>query len=172
MAMTRANFDIAKDKGEIGEGIVRGYLEKAGWVVYQPMTQGAHCFDMMCIKDKRSSVAFDIKAKARMNAWAATGVNQRHFDEYKAFSDKHNMPFWIVFVDEGMAQVYGNTLDELEKPRTVDGNDYPMIKKFTGQPLIRLWPLFAMKVIQNLTADEAAALARLNQRSYAFEAKP
>ena len=167
LEMTFRSFDQAKDKGAIGEIIVRQYLEKAGWVVYQPMTEGAHCFDMMCIKDKRTSVAFDIKAKARLNAWPATGVNQRHFEEYQAFSEKHNMPFWIVFVDEGCGEVYGNTIQQLEIKRVVKNNIYPRVMDW--RPKIRLWPLEAMRPIAKLTSEQISALSKLNQRSYEFE---
>lgn len=158
------------DKGAVGEKIVRAYLEKAGWVVYQPMTHGAHCFDMLCIKDKKSSVAFDIKAKARLNFLPATGVNQRHFEEYQAFSVKHNMPFWIVFVDEGTAQVYGNTIQELEVARTIEGRGYPCVMAWN--PPTRLWPLAAMRQIARLSPAQVADLSALSQRSYAFEPKP
>ena len=58
--MTRPNFEVALKKGAVGETIVRRILEQKGWVVYQPMTDGAHCFDMLSIKDKKSAIAIDV----------------------------------------------------------------------------------------------------------------
>ena len=165
--MTQRNFDVALRKGAVGEQVVRAFLERAGWVVYQPMTEGAHCFDMLCIKGKRTAVAFDVKAKARLNRYPATGINQRHFEEYAAFSDKHRMPFWVVFVDEGMRAVYGNTIEQLEIPRTVEGREYPVVMPWKVPT--RLWPLEAMRPIHTLTEEQAATLAALNQRSYGYE---
>jgi hypothetical protein len=165
--MTQRNFEVALRKGAVGEQVVRGFLERAGWVVYQPITEGAHCFDMLCIKGNRTAVAFDVKAKARLNRYPATGINQRHFEEYAAFSEKHRMPFWVVFVDEFMGKVYGNAIEELERPRTVEGRQYPMLMPW--KPPIRLWPLAAMRPIHTLTPEQAGELAALNQRSYGFE---
>lgn len=166
--MTQKSFDLALRKGHVGERLVRAFLEEAGWIVYQPITDGAHCFDMLCIKDKRKAIAFDVKAKARLNRYPATGINQRHFEEYAAFSEKHSMPFWVVFVDEGMRQVYGNTIANLEQPRVVDGFQYPAIMPWDVPT--RIWPLQAMRVICNLTAEHVGELAALSQRSYSYEA--
>lgn len=165
--MTRRSFDTALAKGEIGEKIVQSLMERKGWVVYRPETEGAHHFDMLCIKDKRHAVAFDVKAKARMNKWPATGVNQRHFEEYQRFSEKHKMPFWIVFVDEFQREIYGNTISELERPRTIGSVDYPWV--LPSRTPIRLWPLAAMKSISPLDGAMARKLMELNQRGYEYE---
>jgi hypothetical protein len=167
--MTRPSFNVAREKGALGESVVRQILEASGWVVYQPMTDGPHQFDMLCIKNKRSAVAFDIKAKARMNKFPCTGVNQKHFEEYKRFSERHLMPFWIVFVDEGMRSIYGNTIEELEKPRLEGGISYPWTPNW-GTAL-RLWPLSAMRTIAEISEEEAAALSALSQRSYVYEVR-
>jgi hypothetical protein len=165
--MTRPSFEIALQKGEVGEQIVREHLEKKGWVVYQPKTTGAHCFDILALLNKKNAIALDVKAKSRMNKYPATGIDQRHFEEYKNFSDKHLMPFWVVFVDEMQKTVYGNTIDELEKPRTVEGVTYPFVMQ-VAKP-VRLWPLEAMKHIANLEATTAQKLAAFNQRNHGYE---
>lgn len=165
--MTRPNFEIALQKGEIGEQIVRKHLESKGWVVYQPETPGAHCFDILALLNKRNAIALDVKAKSRMNKYPATGIDQRHFEEYKHFSDRHQMPFWVVFVDEMQKTVYGNTIDELEKPRTVEGINYPFVMQIKKP--VRIWPLEAMKPIASLDSDSANKLASFNQRNHGYE---
>lgn len=169
--MTQRNFDIALQKGALGEAVVRRILEANGWVVYQPMTEGAHHFDMLCIKNKRSAAAFDIKAKARMNKFPCTGVNQTHFEEYQRFSEKHLMPFWIVFVDEAMRSIYGNTIEELEKPRQEGNITYPWVMGSKSGTKLRLWPLSAMKTIAAITEEESKSLSAFNQRSYEYEVR-
>jgi hypothetical protein len=166
--MTSKNFEIAMRKGNVGEQIVRAHLESRGWVVYQPITDGPHCFDMLSIRDKRSAIALDVKAKARLNRYPATGINQKHFEEYAAFSEKHKMPFWLVFVDEMERQVYGNTLQELEIPREVEGVIYPAVMPW--RPAIRIWPLAAMKVIANLDDSHCKELVALSQRRHDYKA--
>ena len=166
--MIRSNFDMAKKKGEIGETIVKALIEAKGYSVYQPTTQGAHQFDMLCIKDKKMAIALDVKTKARMNHYPATGVNEQHFMEYKAFSEKHNMPFYIVFVDEGDGRIYGNSLEELEKPQTIDGVSYPHIITNKWGKKIRIWPLCNMSEIATLDGDDAERLVKLSQRNHEY----
>ena len=167
--MTRPSFDIAMKKGAAGEAIVKGLFERRGWVVYRPETEGAHQFDILAIKDKVSAVAVDVKTKSRMNYYPATGVNQKHFEEYLRFSEKHLMPFWLVFVDEKLKKIYGNTISELEKPRRIGGHDYPFVKTLKCGTQIRLWPLDAMKPIAALDDCAATVLTSLSQRSYEYE---
>lgn len=166
--MTQRNFEIALAKGDIGEQIFRERLEANGWSVFMPVTQGAHHFDMMATYKKQRAIAFDIKSKARMNKYHATGVNQRHFEEYKQFSVRHNMPFWLVFVDEMQRTVYGNELDELEKPviDSVDGNKYPKVVGIKTD--IRIWSLDSMIYIADLTDEQSGNLKSKNQRNYEY----
>lgn len=163
MATTRANFDTAKAKGEFGERIVRRWLEQRGFVVYKPETEGAHAFDALAIKNKQRCIALDVKAKARRNLYKDTGISERHYQTYAQFSQRHKMPFWVVFVDEMQGTIYGNTLGALNEPKNVDGVDYPMRLGET-----RFWPLENMIQIHELTYEEQEKLARLSQRNYAY----
>lgn len=165
--MTQRSFNIALQKGDIGEAIIQKLLEEKGWSVYRPDTDGAHCFDMLAILNKAQCIAVDVKAKAAMKYYPATGINQKHFEEYQRFSKKHLMPFWLFFVDENSCSIYGNTLDELEKPRKVANKQYPM-KLTAGQALLRVWPLDAMKVVADITPAQAASLKKLSQRNYDY----
>ena len=168
--MTRPSFEQALVKGAMGERIVRAVLEGAGWVVYQPMTEGAHAFDMLSIKDKDRAIAIDVKAKARMTYYHATGVNLKHFEQYKAFSERHNMPFWIIFVDEGMGAIYGNEIAELEQERrSEDGRVYPITKTDKYGKQQRLWALEGMRTIRTLSEEEINYLKHVSQRNYEYE---
>lgn len=167
--MTRPSFEIALKKGAVGEQIVRCHLEKRGWVVYQPQTIGAHCFDILAIINKQKAIALDVKAKSRLNKYPATGINQKHFEEYKNFSEKHLMPFWVIFVDEMQKTVYGNCLEELEIERVIEGIKYPFQMSAAGAT-VRIWPLQAMKHIANIDGKSAENLISFNQRNYKYEA--
>lgn len=166
--MMSKSFDLALKKGEIGEQVCRQRLEQKGWVVYRPVTDGAHAFDMMAIKDKSKAIAIDVKAKARMNHWRATGIDQRHFDVYSAFSDKHQMPFWIFFVDEYEQKIYGNEISKLEEPRHIDGNLWPKVMVFRNKQT-RLWHLDSMILLCEIDDQIARQLAEASQRSYAYD---
>ncbi len=112
--------------------------------------------------------AMDVKAKARLNKYPATGINQKHFDEYLAFSEKHSMLFWVIFVDEMLMAVYGNEIAELEKERVVEGRKYPFVLPTKGQP-VRVWPLEAMKQIGTIDSETQEKLFGLSQRNYAYQ---
>jgi len=169
--MIRANFSVALKKGAIGEQIIRQKMEQKGWTVYMPLTEGAHHFDMLATLRKERAIALDVKTKSRMNKWNATGVNQRHFEQYQQFSQLHNMPFWIVFVDEGLKSIYGNELKSLEVPYhcEVDGYTYPRTLNMRNGGCVRLWPLNTMVHLGDLSDEKAAKLTELSQRNYGFE---
>jgi hypothetical protein len=165
METTPRNFNTALEKGEYGEQIVRCILEEKGFIVYKPNTEGAHAFDILAIKDKSKCIAMDVKAKARRNKYADTGINLRHYNVYKRFADKHAMDFWLIFVDEMLGSIYGNTLEKLDEPKKVDGIKYP----YNSNNSIRYWPISSMIVIHQLNQKERADLACLSQRSYNYE---
>lgn len=131
------------------------------------MTDGAHAFDMLAIQNKERAVAIDVKAKARLNNWRATGINQRHFETYQAFSIRHSMPFWLFFVDECERKIYGNRLDEIEKPKAYDGGLWPQVKRFRGVET-RVWHLDQMLIIADIDEAIAAELAAHSQRSHDY----
>ena len=163
------SFNIASQKGELGEEIVTPYLESKGFIVYRPFTKGSHAFDGMAIKDKKESIAYDVKAKPRLKYIPGTGVDEKHFKTYSDFSKRHNMPFWIFFVDEHMGSVYGNEIKELEKPVQEGGRTFPyLINKET----IRVWHLSSMITIGNITSEEQRSLVELSQRNYKYDFTP
>lgn len=166
--MIQTSFEQALLKGAVGESIVREWLEAKGFVVYQPITDGAHAFDMMAIQNKTLAIALDVKTKPAMNKWPATGVDAKALKVYQQFMGRHKMPFFVAFVDEQKRSVYGNWISVLEQPRTVGNNHYPFsfTNKFGKQ--IRLWPLEAMKEIAKLTEAQAQQLKQLSQRNYDY----
>lgn len=161
--MTQRNFDIALKKGNIGEAIVKAHLERYGWCVFQPTSEGAHSFDMLCIKDKKKAIALDVKAKARMTHIHGTGIDQRHFVEYMEFSQKHCMPFYLAFVDESTGQIYGNSLHKLEEGYTEGQHYYP---RMVGKQ--RIWNLHQMNFIANIPKEKIDELKKYSQRNYEY----
>ena len=112
----------------MGEAIVTKYLKDKGYIVYSPEElQGAHGFDRLAVKDKTEVIIAEIKTKARMNRYNATGFNIKHYREYKRISRKYNIPVFIFFVDEALGRIYGNFLSVLEESYTDinDGIYYP-----------------------------------------------
>lgn len=174
--MKSKSFKTSLKKGDIGERVVIPILERKGFTVYRPFTEGAHCFDILAIQNKDKAIALDVKAKARLNRYEATGIDQRHFEEYRNFSEKHNMDFWVIFVDEMLGEVYGNKLTELEKPRCKSGEiselnkTYPMVKPWGDYGSdIRVWHLNSMIRNMGTINDEAVIdLKNYSQRTHDY----
>lgn len=152
-------------KGNIGEDIVKRYLESKGLVCYQPTTEKAHGFDMLAVKDKRTVIIAEVKSKALMNKWKATGFAQKNYEEYIYIQKKHNIPVFIFFVDEHMGKIYGNTLTELDKEIVVDGETFP---KLIQNGKTRIFHFDVMKVIAELDNSECERLKRYTQRNYEY----
>jgi len=142
-------------KGDIGENIVRKYLEKQGYIVYQPKTKGAHYFDMLATKNKQEVIALDVKTKARLNIAAATGIDLKHYEDYKRLANTTQMPFYIYFVDEMEGKVYKQLLHKLPEP-------------FKLNKYIVCWYLKDLIYLFDLTEEEKNELKKYNTRSHEY----
>ncbi len=155
--MILPDFELAKKKGEMGEEIVREWLEARGWIVYGPKTKNkAHYFDQLATKDKQKVVAIDVKTKSRLNKWAATGINRRHYNEYMRFCEKVNVKFYLVFVDDKNGDVHCQELRELKKG-------------FSPSPRIIAWHLKDMIFLFNIGEEAVAKLSALDQRNHEYQ---
>lgn len=161
-------------KGTLGEQIVRQYLISHGFVPYAPEGAGAHPFDkLVASNDKTKIMIAECKTKARRDYYPDTGIDLRHYDDYKTVSFNHNLRVFIFFIDEKLKSVYGNYLDVLEMPRIVSVRDklieYPLIDK-NHTPVIIYFPIDAMEKIGTLTDEQAKTLSSLSTRNPAYSA--
>lgn len=155
-------------KGNIGESVVREFLESKNFVCYVPITEKAHAFDFLAIRDKTQAIAAEVKTKARMSCYPATGFDERNYKYYKEFSLKHKIPIFIFFVDEHTGKVYGNWLAVLEKPCIVEDKQYPMIIQTRNGRNIRIYPLCKMCAIADLNNETIERLKQLSTRNYEY----
>jgi hypothetical protein len=150
------NFETALKKGELGENIIREFLQEKGWVVYFPFTKDkAHFFDMLCTFNKDKVIAIDVKTKARLNKWNAQGINKNHYEQYLSFVKKSNVNFYLIFIDDKNGNVHGADIQSLKNPI------YPNEK-------IIAWSLEQMKLLFKITQEQINELTKLDQRKYIF----
>ena len=145
-------------KGDLGEKIVRNYLENKGYIVYQPKTKGAHYFDMLCTKNKQEVMALDVKTKARLNHYEATGIDLSHYTDYKRLINTTKIPFYIYFVDEMEGKVYRQLLNKLPEP-------------FQFNKYIVCWYLKDLIYLFNLTEKQQNELKEFNTRTHEYNPK-
>lgn len=164
MVTTPINSKTCFDKGEYGEALFRGILEKKSYTVYTPNTKGPHPFDIIAVHkchktgEKKPVFAADVKTKPMRIYYADTGIGLNHYHVYLKFSKTHLMEFWLIFVDQNLGEIYGNTISQLDIPRVINGRAYPLNE---GQT--RYYPFSAMQKIRLLTGDEIKELDRLSQ---------
>lgn len=156
-------------KGNIGEFIVKNYLESKGFIVYEPVTKGSHPFDKIAVKDKNNMVIVEVKTKARMNKFNATGFNIKSYEYYKFLKDKYNIPLYCFFVDEYLGKIYGNKLGVIEK-KYIDNKEvlYPNTEIVKN---IILFSLDSMHTIHTLTNSETKEIKKYNTRNYKYNIK-
>jgi len=144
-------------KGNLGESIVKSILEQRGYVVYKSITDGAHCFDFLAIKDKIKFIVAEVKTKGRLIKYRATGFDIRHYNEYMAVSKKHNLDVIVFFVDNHPKEkrVYCGNLTTLSNKHTVDNIEYPNCDIVKN---IILFSLDDMKHIAQLTDEQVNIL--------------
>lgn len=144
-------------KGNIGERIVKEYLSKHNYIAYTTdNTEHAHCFDMIAMRGKDEMIIVEVKAKAKRDCCPDTGINLKHYNEYKAISAKHNIPIFLVFVDEKLGEVYGDWLSKIDKDTTFN---YPKVFNhgYKGEPIIYFYQP-NMRKLATLTPSEIREL--------------
>jgi len=166
MVTTQANSWSSKTtvkKGDYGELLVDKFLESKGYVCYFPKTDGPHWFDRLAVKDKSKVIAAEVKTKARMNKYPATGFNKKHYLEYKRIYENHKIHVFVFFVDEMLGKIYGNFIQKLEQPQFIGGNKYPME---IGDVIV--FPLINMTDIATLSQEDVKYLKSNSQRNYGY----
>jgi len=151
-------------KGKYGEEIVRKHFEDLGWIVYEPKTDGPHAFDKLCVKDKEHIIIIEVKTKASMNNWYATGFNIRQFNEYINIVDKYKIEMVVFFVDEKLKKIYGNNLSVLRKPYKASDGMYPW---YLNNRQI-LFSVECMETIRILSDEDVTFLKDHSTRNYGY----
>jgi len=142
-------------KGDIGEKIVDDKLFKKGYHLYAPTFEAAHSFDRLIFSKKTQKFYLsDIKTKPKRLYFPDTGIDIKHYKEYKKRSEQLGMEFLLIFVDESTKEIYGNLLSKLEEKIVISHNkkhiEYPLISKG-----IIYFPIEKMKKIDTLTEEES-----------------
>lgn len=151
-------------KGNIGEQLVNKYLEDKGFIIYEPVTSGAHGLDKFAMKDKKTVIYAECKAKARRNKYEDTGIDIRHYNDYTLLSNKHSILVFVFFIDEMLGEIYGNWLHELIKPVKVGFKDYP-----SRENGIIYFPLANMRRnLLKLTDKQVEQLKGYSTRNYDY----
>ena len=146
---------IQVKKGDIGEEIIKKYMESKGWVVYKPITDGAHPFDMLCTKNKTQFLALDVKTKARLNKYPATGIDIRHYNDYKTLTETLSIDFYLFFVDDKVGTVHCQQLSKLPEP-------------FKITEYIYAWNLIDMVYLFTISNEEIKKLSNFDSRNYKY----
>jgi len=173
LVMTLISFNmswqdkIQVKKGDLGENIVKDTLEKKGYIVYKCVTERAHAFDFLAVKDKKVFVIAEVKSKARFNKYEATGIDLRHFYEYKFIYNNHKIDILLFFVDEHPKEerIYCQKLSVLMKEKTICNVKYPNTEISKGKIIFSLTDMIT---VCKLSKDQLSELKKYSSRNYEY----
>jgi Holliday junction resolvase-like predicted endonuclease len=147
-------------KGNIGEDIVLELLEKRGYIVYSPKTDGSHKIDYFAHNgSSKNVICCEVKTKRRMARYDQTGFNVSAYEHYNEMLIKHNIRTFVFFVDDFEGCIYGNWLDELG-----DGNI-----KGSGRDRVIVFNLSNMKMICELNEDVVNQISKFTTEKYDYK---
>lgn len=152
-------------KGNVGEKIVKDYLEGRGYVLYKPVTEKAHTFDYLATKNKTAIYVVEVKTKPRRKYYRDTGIDYRHFKTYKTVSEKYKMDVFLFFVDDIERTIYGNEINNLLLPYSEKGKQYPIYEEHTK---IIYFPLKHMIKISDLTDEQIKNIRKFHSGKYDY----
>lgn len=160
-------------KGSLGDAICRAHLESLGYVVYEPVTNGAHPFDKLCAtKDKKTLVIVEVKTKPSRYWYPDTGINISHFKDYMRVQMKYQITVCIFFVDEIKLEIYGGKLNDMNAARLVEFTDRKGRTKTKNYPAregnIIFFAIESMKKICDITKEQAEEIKSYSTRSSAY----
>tara|TARA_R100000734_G_C3310440_1_gene101220 strand:- start:546 stop:1019 length:474 start_codon:yes stop_codon:yes gene_type:complete len=144
-------------KGDIGEQIVKDFLEDQGYLVYKCATNGSHPFDGMAWKEKKVFY-FDVKTKARMNKCNCTGFDLKHYKTYNKVRKQNDIDFYVYFVDDKNGKVHKADLKKLENIE---------LRYFTRS--IVGWDISDLDFVFNIGADKVNELSAFDTRNYEYK---
>lgn len=162
------NNKTTVQKGNIGEKLVESEMEEHGFIIYKPITEGAHAFDRLCIKGKEVAIIAEVKAKAKRKYYPDTGIDYNHYLDYKRMYEKYNLDTILFFVDEEACQIYSGRLSVLDKPEPFyhKGKQltYPII-----QNSIIYFHISKMKTLCDIHVDDAGQLRKLTTKNERYK---
>lgn len=165
-------------KGDIGEKIVRNYLQKAGWFVYSLLDDPdrPHPIDTVAMKTD-TLMLMDVKTYPRRQNHSDTGIDQHHRLRYIDLSRRHNLKVFLAFCDEIEQRIYGHWLHVLERHRpagTVHGSWFNGRKETNPWDYPQFWqkkvyyPLSVMEHITDLTHEQVQKIGMYTTRNAAY----
>ena len=150
---------IQTKKGAIGEIIILDYLEKNGYECYTAYNQNkAHKCDIIVFNKKNEIVFVDVKTKAKLNKYNATGINTYSYNNYKKIMNETGKNFFVFFVDENAKDIH-----LLDLSNCSDG--FHLVQNYS----ITYWKLEEMiKISDNLDENICKQIKDLNTRNYKY----
>lgn len=149
---------IEVKKGAIGETLVKEYLEKKGFILYKPVTDGSHKIDFFAHSGKEKKIiCCEVKTKRRRAKYTDTGFDVRSYEQYMEIYYKHNIDTFVFFVDDFEECVYGQWLSLLGDGKIINGKSNVIV-----------WELSKMKRIKNLEKNVVLELKRYTKENYDY----
>lgn len=136
---------ITTRKGNVGERIAQRLLRRRGWYVYAPAKEEPYPVDIIAYKPGEAIQAIDAKAYPRRARHNDTGIDEKDYRTYQAFTGATGAEVTLMFIDQVEKCVYGARLSSLLPYAKAEGTKV-------------YFPLPCFKVLHWLQPGELAAL--------------
>lgn len=137
--------------GNLGEKIIKKYLEQNQYNIYSCSRDAKHWFDGIATKNKEEIFFYDVKTKPKMRKYPAQGINITHYNDYKRLLNKTDIPFYLFFVDNLNGDVHQVALNKLIKLK--ENNQLEWQDK-----IVYAWNLKHLEFLFTLTNEQINSL--------------
>jgi len=143
--------------GNHGETYLSEFAASVGCRAYKPAMDGSNPVDSLtACKNKKthkwSVASIEIKTKAKMIYYNATGVDTKDWIEYQQFP----VPVYILFVDYLKGAIYGQWTSKLT----------PVEIKYNSKEPLTFFNLNQMEEYRKLSKEEILQLKQLENSNY------
>ena len=101
--------------GDIGEDMIKDYLEKKGYIIYKPISNCSHPIDIISFNNTDSMSFNEVKVKPRRWRYNDTGVDLRSWRRYVKLINEYKTNLNIYFIDEYENCIYSIFLNDIYK---------------------------------------------------------
>ncbi len=141
-------------KGNYGENLVKTYLTKKGYMIYEASNPDeVHPIDQIILFKNKIICFIEVKTKPKRVMYNDTGIDWTTHCNYLEFGDMNNLPVFIVFVDESIGWAYGEYITSLAMSGVKENG---MI----------YFPLKSMKMLFKISEEDRENLKKLSSSEF------
>lgn len=153
--MSEFNELRSTKKGEVGEELVKDFIEWEYGMVYSPPKKKPHVIDGTYYMSG-SFIPYEVKTKEERDLYPDYGIDYADYKKYKNLAVNHHVQ--LFFVDYRIKKCVGGFLGDIDKEFCSDGKYYPKRgRTYKGEKMI-YFPTELLETYFDLTEEECKSI--------------